>query len=220
MFTVYALDLTWWSNVWHTHTHTWIHDADLSTFYSSFVWLYILVFDFVFCHLTSLPTFWHLGRESHCCLSLYFLILNFRSIFKRSFSDGNILRQSGSPMSATNDKQEKFTNSTLPDRSQGGNNGLSESSPEISTCESDISYSRFPCFPCSLLHVLYFEVSFVSNWWPYLSILHKLLETNGISCSIHMDFLIFNLHVWLSYSFVSMLSWIEFCLNIALCIRC
>ncbi|XVF48829.1 hypothetical protein PTKIN_Ptkin03bG0219800 [Pterospermum kingtungense] len=71
-----------------------------------------------------------------------------RSFFKRSFSDGNILRQSASPMSATNNKQEKFANSTLPDRSQGGNNGLSESSPEISTCESDMSYSRFtPSMP-------------------------------------------------------------------------
>ncbi|XVF35196.1 hypothetical protein REPUB_Repub18cG0124600 [Reevesia pubescens] len=71
-----------------------------------------------------------------------------RSLFKRSFSDGSILRQSGSPMSATNDKKEKFINSTLPDRSRGGRNGLSESSPEISTCESDISYSRYtPSMP-------------------------------------------------------------------------
>ncbi|MBA0626229.1 hypothetical protein Godav_003935, partial [Gossypium davidsonii] len=70
-----------------------------------------------------------------------------RSFFKRSFSDGNILRQSISPMPAIKDKQEKFTNSTLPNRSQGSN-GLSESSPEISTCESDISCSRYtPSMP-------------------------------------------------------------------------
>ncbi|GMI94942.1 suppressor of actin 4 [Hibiscus trionum] len=60
---------------------------------------------------------------------------NGRSLFKRSFSDGNILWPSESPESAKNGKQEKSLNSTLP--------GLSESSPEISTCESDISYSRY-----------------------------------------------------------------------------
>ncbi|MBA0568161.1 hypothetical protein Golob_005672, partial [Gossypium lobatum] len=50
-------------------------------------------------------------------------------------------------MPAIKDKQEKFTNSTLPNRSQGSN-GLSESSPEISTCESDISCSRYtPSMP-------------------------------------------------------------------------
>ncbi|XVE97833.1 hypothetical protein REPUB_Repub03eG0052700 [Reevesia pubescens] len=71
-----------------------------------------------------------------------------RFLFKRSFSDGNILRQSGSPISATKDKQEKFTNSTLPDRSEGGSSGLSESSPEIPSCESDTSYSRYtPSMP-------------------------------------------------------------------------
>ncbi|KAE8687584.1 Phosphoinositide phosphatase SAC3 [Hibiscus syriacus] len=58
-----------------------------------------------------------------------------RSIFKRSLSDGNILWPSESPESAKNGKQEKSLNSTLP--------GLSESSPEISTCESDISYARY-----------------------------------------------------------------------------
>ncbi|GLT56190.1 hypothetical protein SLA2020_292520 [Shorea laevis] len=66
-----------------------------------------------------------------------------RSFFKRSFSDGNILRERGSPISATNDKQGKFSNSPLPYRSQGGTKDLSDSSSEISTCESDISYSRY-----------------------------------------------------------------------------
>ncbi|OMO67110.1 hypothetical protein CCACVL1_20784 [Corchorus capsularis] len=96
------------------------------------------------------PALWELGSDQH-----YWgrngettVDEDGRSFFKRSFSDGNILRQTGSPMSATNSKQEKFANSTLPDRSQVGNNGLSESSPEISTCESDISYSRYtPSMP-------------------------------------------------------------------------
>lgn len=46
-------------------------------------------------------------------------------------------------MSGTNVKPEKFSNSGLPDRLQGERKLLSESSPEISTCESDITYSRF-----------------------------------------------------------------------------
>ncbi|XP_017983385.1 PREDICTED: phosphoinositide phosphatase SAC3 isoform X1 [Theobroma cacao] len=93
------------------------------------------------------PALWELGSDQHYRgrNGLTIVDEDGRSLFKRSFSDGNILRQTGSPMSATNDKQEKFTNSTLPDRSQGGSNGLSDSSPEISTCESDISYSR--CTP-------------------------------------------------------------------------
>ena len=64
-----------------------------------------------------------------------------RSIFKRSLSDGNILHECSSPISAANGKQEKYTNSVLHNESQE-KKILSESSPEISTCESDISYSR------------------------------------------------------------------------------
>ncbi|XP_039028263.1 phosphoinositide phosphatase SAC3-like isoform X3 [Hibiscus syriacus] len=69
-------------------------------------------------------------------------------IFPRSLSDGSILRQSESPMSARNDKQGKLKDSTMLNRSQGASNGHSESSPEISSCERDISYSRYtPLMP-------------------------------------------------------------------------
>ncbi|XP_015888970.1 phosphoinositide phosphatase SAC3 isoform X2 [Ziziphus jujuba] len=71
-----------------------------------------------------------------------------RSMFKRSLSDGNILRGSSSPMSVANEKPGKFSNSNLPDRLEGERKLLSESSPEISTCESDITYSRYtPSMP-------------------------------------------------------------------------
>ncbi|XP_061996668.1 phosphoinositide phosphatase SAC3 isoform X1 [Rosa rugosa] len=68
--------------------------------------------------------------------------------FKRSYSDGNILHPNSSPMSAPTVKQEKFTNyPVLPDQTQQSKI-LSESSPEISTCESDIAYSRYtPSMP-------------------------------------------------------------------------
>ena len=57
-------------------------------------------------------------------------------------------------MSATNVKQGKLSHSALPGQSQGASNFLYESSPEISTCESDISFSRFGYVTLSLLDSL------------------------------------------------------------------
>lgn len=68
-----------------------------------------------------------------------------RSIFQRSLSAGNILHES-SPASAT--KEKHVSNSVFPDRLQGASNFLSESSPEISSCESDIAFSRFGYIIC------------------------------------------------------------------------
>lgn len=45
-------------------------------------------------------------------------------------------------MSATNVNEEKFSSSGLPNQLQNRNNVLSESSPEISTSESDVAFSR------------------------------------------------------------------------------
>ncbi|KAJ4952223.1 hypothetical protein NE237_029055 [Protea cynaroides] len=68
---------------------------------------------------------------------------NARSCFKRSLSDGNILCESNTPMSA-NVGQKKLSNLDLPTSMQGGGSkGLSESTPEISSCQSDLSYSRY-----------------------------------------------------------------------------
>ncbi|XP_061361812.1 phosphoinositide phosphatase SAC3-like [Gastrolobium bilobum] len=74
---------------------------------------------------------------------------NTRLIFKRSFSDGNILRESSTPLSAPNAKHEKFSNPGLPNRSEEGSKAaFCESSPEISTTESDTSFSRYtPSMP-------------------------------------------------------------------------
>lgn len=65
-----------------------------------------------------------------------------RSIIKRSLSDGNILCDSNSAM--TDEKGIEIDNSQrpLPVKIQGSNAGLLESTPEISTCGSDISYNR------------------------------------------------------------------------------
>ncbi|KAF6142271.1 hypothetical protein GIB67_030638 [Kingdonia uniflora] len=67
-----------------------------------------------------------------------------RSLFKRSLSDGNILCESRTPMSTTNIGEKKLDNPAMPERTEGGGSkGLSDSTPEISTCESDLSYSRY-----------------------------------------------------------------------------
>lgn len=46
-------------------------------------------------------------------------------------------------MSTTKIEQEKFCGSVLPDRSEGARRVLSESSPDISTSESEMTFSRF-----------------------------------------------------------------------------
>ncbi|GFY98575.1 phosphoinositide phosphatase family protein [Actinidia rufa] len=77
---------------------------------------------------------------------------NGRSFFKRSLSDGNILRESSSPMSNTNIKQDLSSCPFSDDQSQGGSKILCESSPEISTCESEVTISRYTSsVPCRQL---------------------------------------------------------------------
>ncbi|BAT76922.1 hypothetical protein LR48_Vigan01g286800 [Vigna angularis] len=71
-----------------------------------------------------------------------------RSFFKRSFSDGNILNESSTPMSAPNASHVKFQSQYLSDRLEDGGKDLCESSPEISSAENDISFSRYtPTMP-------------------------------------------------------------------------
>lgn len=62
-----------------------------------------------------------------------------RSAFKRSLSDGNILCESNSPMVTSDVKQKDLP---LAETRQEGCKGLSDSTPEISTCETDLTYSR------------------------------------------------------------------------------
>lgn len=59
---------------------------------------------------------------------------------KRCLSDGNVLRKMDTTLSDENIKQEKFSSSRLPGHEE--RNALSESSPDISTSESEITYTR------------------------------------------------------------------------------
>ncbi|XP_022862461.1 phosphoinositide phosphatase SAC4-like [Olea europaea var. sylvestris] len=76
---------------------------------------------------------------------------NGRSLYKRSLSDGNILRESRSPRS-TSYINKGFPSSDLTSKSKEGSKMLSESSPEIATCESDLTDSRYgPSIPARVL---------------------------------------------------------------------
>ncbi|MCD7462005.1 hypothetical protein HAX54_047572 [Datura stramonium] len=66
---------------------------------------------------------------------------NGRSLFQRSFSDGNILHESQFPLS-TRSIGKRLSKSNLSNQSKEGSKVLSESTPEMSTCESDLTYSR------------------------------------------------------------------------------
>ncbi|XP_019463549.1 PREDICTED: phosphoinositide phosphatase SAC3-like isoform X1 [Lupinus angustifolius] len=93
------------------------------------------------------PALWELGSDQHYDAGRLG-DGDARSFFKRSFSDGNILQESSTPMSAPNARHDNFPNSGLPDRSEEGSKVFSESSPEISTTESDVSFSRYtPSMP-------------------------------------------------------------------------
>lgn len=67
---------------------------------------------------------------------------NGRSLFQRSFSDGNILHESQFPIS-TRSIGKCLSKSNLSHQSKEGSKVLSESTPEISTCGSDLTYSRY-----------------------------------------------------------------------------
>lgn len=72
------------------------------------------------------------------------MVIN-RSLFQRSFSDGNILHESQFPFS-TRSIGKGLSKSNLSNQSKEGSKVLSESTPEMSTCQSDLTYSRYTKF--------------------------------------------------------------------------
>ncbi|PIN13540.1 hypothetical protein CDL12_13837 [Handroanthus impetiginosus] len=67
---------------------------------------------------------------------------NGRSLFQRSLSEGHILRESLLLMSSSNSNRG-FTSADFSSKSKGGTKMLSESTPEISTSETELAFSRF-----------------------------------------------------------------------------
>lgn len=74
----------------------------------------------------------------------------FRSL-KRSLSEGNILCESNSPIEATDVGQKEDNCTSLPAMTQGDDTGLSESTPDISTCDGELAYPRCACITISNL---------------------------------------------------------------------
>ncbi|XP_031280386.1 phosphoinositide phosphatase SAC2-like [Pistacia vera] len=96
------------------------------------------------------PALWELDSDQH--YNIGFPESNFadeysRLFFKRSLSDGNILCENESSLSVI----KAGHNGLLPDK-QGRDKCLSESTPEISTCGADMSFSRYtPLMSCRKL---------------------------------------------------------------------
>ncbi|CAK9144660.1 unnamed protein product [Ilex paraguariensis] len=92
------------------------------------------------------PALWELDSDQHYNIGRRdsdFPDENARSFIKRSLSDGNILCESDSPIEVASVKHNEDYNQPLPHDMHSGNKGLSESTPEISTYENDISFSRY-----------------------------------------------------------------------------
>ncbi|XP_058108735.1 phosphoinositide phosphatase SAC3-like isoform X2 [Magnolia sinica] len=93
------------------------------------------------------PALWELDSDQHHNFGRHDdkITEKYASSIKRSLSDGNILCESNTPVSGTNIGQKKLPNSALSERTnqEGTSKDLSDSTNEISTCGSDISYSRY-----------------------------------------------------------------------------
>ncbi|XP_061364596.1 phosphoinositide phosphatase SAC3-like [Gastrolobium bilobum] len=93
------------------------------------------------------PALWELGSDQHYDVGRHGDD-DARSIVKRCFSDGNILRDSSTSMSTPNPRMEKFSKLGLLDQSDERSKAFCESSPEITTSESGMSFSRYtPSMP-------------------------------------------------------------------------
>jgi len=64
-----------------------------------------------------------------------------RSFLKRSLSDGVLIYESSSPAMPADIRDASNCHHPLPDLKED-QTGMSESTPEISTCDTDITYSR------------------------------------------------------------------------------
>ncbi|GAB2291585.1 actin cytoskeleton and mitosis protein [Dionaea muscipula] len=93
------------------------------------------------------PALWEMGSDQHYGAGMngHVDIDEVGRLFRRRWSEGNILGDSGSPPSAANRRPATFPNLCFPDRADGVNLVLSESSPDMSTSESDAAaaYSRY-----------------------------------------------------------------------------
>ncbi|XP_047307424.1 phosphoinositide phosphatase SAC2 isoform X2 [Impatiens glandulifera] len=97
------------------------------------------------------PALWELDSDQHYSIGRQSFNISdgtaARSFIKRSLSDGNILCETDSAIEASIVGESQDLCQHLVNVPEGGNIGLSESSPEISTCEADLSCPRRRLFP-------------------------------------------------------------------------
>ncbi|XP_019229877.1 PREDICTED: phosphoinositide phosphatase SAC2-like isoform X2 [Nicotiana attenuata] len=92
------------------------------------------------------PSLWELNPEQHYDVRMHGSSLtaeSSRSFIKRSLSEGNISCGSSSYGKDTDIDQTEDTHQPLTVCAKGGCKGISESTPEISTCDTDISFTRY-----------------------------------------------------------------------------
>lgn len=90
------------------------------------------------------PALWELSSDQHWDAGRNGQIemdANGRSLFKRCYSDGSILRERSSPTSTPGVRQGNFSSLDFADPSEASNRALLELSPD--TSESDASYCRY-----------------------------------------------------------------------------
>ncbi|KAJ8535795.1 hypothetical protein K7X08_034196 [Anisodus acutangulus] len=92
------------------------------------------------------PALWQLDSDQHYNVGGHassLVMENSRPFIKRSLSEGNLICGSSCPVKENETEQTDDSDHPLPESAKGGSMGLSESTPEISTCETDISFARY-----------------------------------------------------------------------------
>ncbi|KAK1576257.1 hypothetical protein Q3G72_012416 [Acer saccharum] len=118
---------------------------------------------------------WELGSDQHYNIGKHdpnFVDDNSRSFFKRSLSDGNIISESDDSSLASSK-----VGLNQSEKAQECNRGLSESSPEIPSCGSEICYSRY--MPTVSPQKLFF----ITEEDHYFEKDHIWCEEHGESCN-------------------------------------
>ncbi|XP_076901211.1 phosphoinositide phosphatase SAC2-like isoform X1 [Bidens hawaiensis] len=91
------------------------------------------------------PALWELDSDQHYNVGSHgssYLEENTRAPFQRSMSDGNILHDTSSAIDYQQENEES-AHAYSEEKQADNRKVLSESSPEISTCESDSPYPRY-----------------------------------------------------------------------------
>ncbi|XP_074294801.1 phosphoinositide phosphatase SAC2-like [Silene latifolia] len=112
------------------------------------------------------PALWELDSDQHYNigrLTPSFSDIIGRSSLTRSLSDGVLVYESGSPSTSADVRESSNFLRTLPDLKED-KTGMSESTPEISTCETSVSASRYtPSLPAQQLFTDMPEIQYVKG---------------------------------------------------------